>query len=159
MLQWQQETNTASVSLPLPEVTSVINMLCILPELVLYRYQCACYAHYGFEYFLNCTAYAILQFAFFFAYHYILELFFISIHKYTSFQLLFEFSILWIFPNLYYHSTKLFYTLKCWNLLLWHIERKHSWLKSMVKFLLQDIKKPSNLTTYDHHQKYVFFFK
>lgn len=65
----------------------------------------------------------------------------VYIHVLISFQLLSNFSIQWIFHNLYYYYIKLFYALNCWNVLFWHIEMKHSLSESIIKFLLQDSKK------------------
>lgn len=147
------------ISLSIPEVTNVINMMCILPDLLLHMYQyicnCACVNSMGLsaiKILLSILFCRLLFLLINVSWNSFLSVW-INVYRFPFFDysLIFPF---YVFHSLYYHSTKLFYILKCWNLPFWHIKGKHSWLKSIVKFLLQDIKKHSNFTICDHHWKY-----
>lgn len=90
--------------------------------------------------------------------NYLGTLLFISIYKCMSFKLLFDFSILWIFPNLYYHSTELFYTLKLKFTFLAYRERKHRWLKSTSSSCPRMCKNPQ-IWLYMMSLEVCYFFK
>lgn len=83
-------------------------MVCILLDLLLHMYDCACVNGMVSSVFKHFT-YIILQFAFFT--YCVLELFFTCTYKCAYFlSTALCFSIQWIFYNLRYYSIKLFYT-------------------------------------------------